>query len=227
MQYGNIMIEHKYSTHNREPFFEIARNIIPNNGQVLDVGGGDGSFGRFCGLSDLYILEGNPESAEKLKTEFSNTVYGRLPKLPFKDLFFDVIHMSHVIEHLQPQEVYDTLVEFDRCCKPGGALVISAPLLWEGFYDDLSHVKPYGPSIFKRYLCASLGANSSRLKISNAYSVERLVYRYIAKTEFVVFQHSKNKFYNKLKSLFQWFYFSTFQFYEKSGYTIVLRKKAD
>ena len=227
MQYGNTMIKHKYRTHNREPFFEIARDIIPANGQVLDVGGGDGSFARFCGLSNLFILEGNPKSAEKLKAAFSNAVYGRLPKLPFEDCFFDVIHMSHVIEHLQPQEVYDTLVEFDRCCKPGGALVISAPLLWEGFYDDLSHVKPYAPNIFKRYLCASTGTNYSRSKISNAFNIERLEYRYIAKTKYVVFQHSKNKFYNKLKGLFQRFYFSTFQFYEKSGYTIVLRKKAD
>jgi len=227
MQNGNIMIEHKYRTHNREPFFEIARSIIPANGLVLDVGGGDGSFARFCGLSNLFILEGNPESAEKLKAAFSNAVYGRLPKLPFEDRFFDVIHMSHVIEHLQPQEVYDTLVEFGRCCKPGGALVISAPLLWEGFYNDLSHVKPYTPHIFKKYLCDYQENNFTRPKISNTYKVERLVYRYKVKNENAIFQPSKNKFYNKLKSLFQRFYFSTFQFYEKSGYTIVLRKKAD
>ena len=40
------MIDKKYLTHSREPFFEIARSIIPANGLVLDVGGGDGSFSR-------------------------------------------------------------------------------------------------------------------------------------------------------------------------------------
>jgi len=135
-------MQNKFVTHRREPFFEIAKELISSNSTVLDVGSGNGSFANFCGHSNIYMYESNPKSVKFLKGKFPNVFQGSLPKLPFSDNSFDLIHMSHVIEHLQPNEVYETLKEFDRCCKAGGAIVISAPLMWEGFYDDLSHITP-------------------------------------------------------------------------------------
>ena len=37
-----------------------------------------------------------------LKKEFQNITYGRLPKLPYENESFDLIHSSHLVEHLQP-----------------------------------------------------------------------------------------------------------------------------
>jgi ubiquinone/menaquinone biosynthesis C-methylase UbiE len=215
----------KYVTHNREPFFQIAKNLINPTSTVLDVGAGNGKFADYCNLNSIYLMDGNRESINNLKRKYTNVYYGKLPKLPFEDHKFDLIHLSHVIEHLQPQEVYDTLIEFDRCCKPGGAIVISAPLMWEGFYDDLSHIKPYNPSIFQRYLCSIKQDNYSREIISSDYKVEILQYRFLEKNYFYGIKHSSRilpriilKIYNYLKMM-------GLRQYEKTGYTIVLRKE--
>lgn len=219
------MINQKFITHQRKPFFEIAKELIQPQHAVLDVGSGDGSFAAFCNKTDMFMLEGNPESVKHLKTNYPNVVEGRLPLLPFNNEQFDVIHMSHVIEHLQPEEVYATLKEFARCCKPGGAIVISAPLLWEGFYDDLSHVKPYSPGIFKKYMCEGIMSNLSRSKISDQFNQERLEYRYLQKNRYTTLNKPENtlnvfvfKVYHKLKRMI-------IKEYERTGYTIVLRKK--
>ena len=223
MQNGKNMNE-KYVTFAREPFFEIAKKLINEGDNVLDIGAGNGAFAEFCEYDTMYLFEGNSTSAEKLSSKYQNVENGCLPFLPYKNEFFNVIHMSHVIEHLQPQDVYDTLKEFDRCCKFGGAIVISAPLMWDGFYDDLSHIKPYNPSIFIRYLCSNEGQNYTREAISSNYIVESLQYRYLEKQMLYGFRKS-NKILNKA-------FFKIYEFlrsrglkqYRKTGYTIVLRK---
>ncbi|MGM0944157.1 MAG: class I SAM-dependent methyltransferase [Bacteroidota bacterium] len=172
------MINPKYITHAREPFFQIALDYIEPTSKVLDIGAGNGSFAKFCQRDDFYLYDGNKESVKTLKADYPNSVYGRLPELPFEDQFFDLIHCSHVIEHLQPQDLYDSLVQMDRVLKIGGILVISTPLLWEGFYQDLSHIKPYDPLVLEKYLTGNYFENLTRDPVSINYSVERLEYRY-------------------------------------------------
>ena len=218
------MIDKKYLTHAREPFFEIARDLLTPHSKVLDIGAGNGSFSVFCERNDFFLLEGNAESVALLKERYPNAVEGKLPGLPFPDYFFDMIHMSHVIEHLQPPEVYDTLVEMDRCCKPGGAIVISAPLLWDGFYDDLSHIKPYPPTVLRKYLCDKGYSNLTRKSISRMYKVERLEYRFQEKG--ILFSINKEnkigvRMAYKILTLFRKMGFKQ---YTRTGYTIVLRK---
>lgn len=219
------MIKEEYITHNREPFFQIALDYIKQESKVLDIGPGNGSFPQFCNREDFYLLEGNKETVELLKKSYSNVVEGVLPDMPFENDFFDVIHCSHVIEHLQPQELYDTLVNIDRVLKIGGYLIISAPLLWSGFYNDLSHVKPYYPFVFEKYLTGNYPNSLTRKLISSAFVVEKLEYRYLYNKESI-------KFYNRTNSIigriFQSVCFRVrkrgLEVVEKTGYTIVLRK---
>lgn len=172
------MIDKKFITPAREPFFQIALDYINPKSMVLDIGAGNGSFAKYCQREDFYLFDGNDSSIKSLMAEFPNSVFGRLPVLPFEDQFFDLIHCSHVIEHLQPQELYDTLIEADRVLKNQGYLVISTPLLWEGFYQDLSHIKPYDPLVLEKYLTGNYFENLTRDPVSINYSVERLEYRY-------------------------------------------------
>jgi len=220
------MIDNTFVTFKREPFFEIVRPYLAPDSKVLDIGPGTGNFPDHFGRNDFYLLEGNEETTDKLKKRFPNTVFGRLPHLPFPDATFDVIHCSHVVEHLQQQEFYDTLKEMDRCLGNGGVLVISAPLLWEGFYNDLSHVRPYNPRVYERYLCHADDGAPTRSKISSAYSIERIQYRYREVSPMAkLTAAAKRPFLLKL-----FFYTATklrkfgLKQYETTGYTIILKK---
>ena len=57
----------------------------------------------------------------------------------------------------------------DRCLKNNGYIIISTPLLWYGFYDDLSHVKPYNPEVLLKYFCYFPDTILTREHISKNY----------------------------------------------------------
>lgn len=216
----------KYATHAREPFFEIASKYIKFNSIVLDIGAGRGDFAAFQNRNDFYLFDGNTQTVEFLKQSHINVFYGKLPDLPFENDFFDVIHCSHVVEHLQPEQFYQTLKEMNRCLKTNGHLIVSAPLLWEGFFDDLSHVKPYPPVIYKNYLCSKVADPRTRESISNNYSMIEEVYRF---KETKLFDKLKNTSGNFLvKSAIKFVRFlenNGMKSYQKTGYTVVLKKQ--
>jgi SAM-dependent methyltransferase len=58
---------------------------------------------------------------------------------------FDVLVMSHVIEHFPPLELKDFMDSYLGHLKVGGHLIIATPLLSKFFYEDFDHVKPYHP----------------------------------------------------------------------------------
>lgn len=216
----------KFATHRREPFFGLASPYIEKKSKVLDIGPGSGSFSDFHSRNDFYLFEGNQESVLKLKEKHTHVHQGMLPGLPFEASFFDVIHCSHVIEHLEPQVFYDSLVEMDRCLAPGGVMVISTPLLWDGFYNDLSHVRPYNPKVFLNYLGSKNPKSRTRSVISNKYEIEHLQYRFLAYPLFEDVNPGSNLL-GKLTFLgvkilrkLGW------RDYKKTGYTVVLRKES-
>jgi SAM-dependent methyltransferase len=59
---------------------------------------------------------------------------------------FDLIIMSHVIEHFMPENLIKFMDEYLDILKPGGHLLIATPLMSDYFYDDFDHVKPYQPT---------------------------------------------------------------------------------
>lgn len=219
------MMDLKYATQNRDVFFEIAKKYIDRKSLVLDIGAGNGSFARYCQRDDFYLYDGNNDTVNNLAQEYKNCFFGTLPKLPFSENFFDLIHCSHVVEHLEPQVFYDTLKEMDRCLKPTGYLVISAPMMWEKFYDDLSHVRPYNPNIYIRYLTEKANQNFTRKKISQNYELVELKYRYYQIDYFgkFIIVHSGKKA-KLLKRIMKFCQDAGLRKYEKNGYTIVLKK---
>lgn len=222
---NNEKIDPKYVTFKREPFFEIAREYINKDSKVLDIGAGDGYFSGYCHRDDFYLYDGNKEGVDILRKKYPNSFYGKLPNLPFENGFFDVIHCSHVIEHLRPDEVYETLKEIDRCLTNGGYIIISTPLLWENFYTDLSHIKPYNPWMFNKYLTKVDDQILTREKISNDYIVQRLEYRFREISIMESFYNLRNNLLiTLLFILTRILHKLGLRHYEKTGYTIVLRK---
>jgi SAM-dependent methyltransferase len=168
----------KYATNDKRISFEVARKYLNKCEKILDLGSGNGQFIELFGRNDIYALDGNEESVNKLKNLTRNAVHAILPNIPFPDRYFDGIHASHILEHLWPDDFYSTLKEMNRVLKVGGILVLSSPMLWEGFYRDLSHIKPYDPEILTKYLCMeNISRSLTRAKIGD-YKVRDLIYRY-------------------------------------------------
>lgn len=171
----------------RGAMYDFALRYIRPEDRVLDVGCGDGAFAERRGAGETYLLDGNPATCEQLRKRFPNVTHATLPDLPFPDQFFDVIHCSHVIEHLAPELVYQLLSQMDRCLCVDGYLVLSYPVFWHGFYNDLSHVRPYSESAILRYLVHRPGdANRTRPVVSSGFELVDKLNRYAHRPEQVL-----------------------------------------
>ena len=174
----------KYLTLERAPFFDIAADFITDKKDiVLDIGSGEGDFFKHLKKRDIdttnvYLLDANDSTVEKNKSLTTNSrLYFAPERLPFEDGSVGLVHTSHLIDNIGSKDLYDFLFEIDRVLKPGGSLVISTPLLWSNFYDELSHTRPYNPYVFYKYLVHET-RNTRYEKVKRAYSIEKVVYRY-------------------------------------------------
>lgn len=111
---------------------------------VLDVGCGNGRNIPLLQEADCRIIgvDRNEDQVNSLK---ERGICAFLPeKLP-PDETFDVILMSHVIEHLTPETLRDFMDFYLARLRPEGKLVIATPVLGEHFYYDCTHIRPYYP----------------------------------------------------------------------------------
>jgi SAM-dependent methyltransferase len=221
-----------YSTMDRRPFYELAVPFLPKNKDriIVDIGAGEGGFAKhldLCGkYPNTYLLDGNIKTVQNLEGKCVRAMLYRAPeKLPFEDSSVGFIHCSHLVEHLSPSELYTFLKEINRVLIDEGRLIISAPMLWDCFYCDLSHVKPYYPSVFINYLCGETKQRSAE-HISQDFTVQKLVYRYAVID--VGDMGAKNMVVDfVIQALKKAVQKTGFRKYQKNGFTLVLEKKSD
>lgn len=114
--------------------------------KILDIGCGYGRYLTLLGLNgfevvgiDLNkdIVDANVKAGLKCihESEFNKT----------HDLY-DVLLMSHVIEHFNPESLLKFMDTYLNRLKKGGYLIIATPLFTPYFYIDFDHVKPYYPT---------------------------------------------------------------------------------
>ncbi|NUM41851.1 MAG: methyltransferase domain-containing protein [Leptospiraceae bacterium] len=143
---------------------------------LLDVGCGNGNFASLLTKTgfDFKGVDINPEMLEEAKKN------GHRPIL-FSDLeksqeCFDVILISHVIEHIR----YDDLINFinfylDRLNK-NGILILVSPLLTDNFYYDFTHERPYYPQaiwqMFGDYYDSLSIKKTTRIQLEDIYFVK-------------------------------------------------------
>jgi SAM-dependent methyltransferase len=186
--YSYSLFKRKYSTHDRSPFFNIAlkySRLLENiNPVIADIGSGEGSFFKYLlennfPHENIFLLDSNAKTVESNKKGLTkNSVHYQAPdKLPFENGSVGLIHTSHMIEYLSPDKLYDLMLEMDRVLAAGGYIVISAPLLWDNFYNDLGHLRPYNPLVFNKYFIEMV-QNNRLEKVSDSYELKELVYRY-------------------------------------------------
>ncbi len=66
---------------------------------------------------------------------------------------YDVLLMSHIIEHFQPGDLFEFMDTYLDRLKPSGHLIIATPLNSPYFYADFDHVRPYHPVGISMVFC--------------------------------------------------------------------------
>jgi len=100
---------------------------IGKKGKILDIGAGDGFF--------LEMVRGLGWEVAGVELESGAAVFasqrglsvfgGELVEAKYKDNSFDVVHLSHVLEHTTDPRA--TIREVQRILKPGGKIIIKVP----------------------------------------------------------------------------------------------------
>jgi SAM-dependent methyltransferase len=72
---------------------------------------------------------------------------------------YDVILISHVVEHFHPRELVEVLSGYINMLHDHGTLIIASPVHGERFYYDITHVRPYYP----QSIWHSFGENKEEL----------------------------------------------------------------
>ena len=146
----------------------MAKDAIPyrGEGRVLDVGCGGGSYLyrlKSWGWNS-YGVEPSAVGAAQARSLGLNVHQGQIEEARFQDGFFDVVRLSHVLEHLTDPR--GTFFEIKRILKPDGLVYVTVPntlsfTFWSfgaNWYalDAPRHVISYCPKTLK-FLCRATG----------------------------------------------------------------------
>lgn len=120
----------------------VLKQITKERSNILDVGCGQGRY--LMPLSKSHTVVGidiNRDTVNELNSKGLKVLHA--DEIAQIDIRFDYIIMSHIIEHLLPLQMLETVDGYLELLKDGGELIIATPLLYNEFYDDFDHLKPY------------------------------------------------------------------------------------
>ncbi len=180
--YEDDSLKHDYIRNNLSAYvagIEKAEDYIPHRlktiaakrggvGRILDIGSAQGAFlNRAIGLGwEGAGLELSTEGVRAAQDQGLLVQQKTLHEAQFPPESFDVVHMSHVLEHLP--DPLESLSEIRRILKPGGIVAIEVPNEFDDMFANLRetflrrplpvnvvpspHVYFYTPSALKRLL---------------------------------------------------------------------------
>ncbi len=206
----------------KEYFYKYSYEKLAKKKKILDLGCGIGHF-LTLGNNNIFGIDSNYQSLKEAKGYSINLIQGNVLQLPFSNASFDGINCSHIIEHFNPDGAYQLLSEMNRVLEIDGCLAISTPVLWECFFDDFTHIKPYNPGAIMHYY-GKEKIQTTKKAINCLYEVEEIKWRY-AKVPLKPFLIPRDGILNTLSMLLvHWLSGKGFGKYTKTGYTMILRK---
>jgi SAM-dependent methyltransferase len=159
--YSQILKEAHYHKIEQKKIRNLLKIFKSKRGAVIcDVGFGLGNyldFAKEIGYN-TYGVDVNPhyviQAIKNGHHAFLAGDYSNIGKMEF-----DLVLMSHVIEHLEPDALLVLIKQYVGLLKPDGILIIASPLLGDRFFYDISHVRPYYP----QSIWHAFGQNSEEL----------------------------------------------------------------
>jgi len=147
MDYSKYLLKRTIGPSNEYDYKMILNTLFKNCKKILDIGCGRGNFITFANKNKkMYGIDINKDVIKFCLNEKLNVKFGSTTKIPFRDEFFDGIYCSHVIEHLDRDELIKASKEIYRVLKKGGICIIITPNFIhniEEFYSDPTHVSPF------------------------------------------------------------------------------------
>ena len=187
----------------------------------IEIGAG---LGRFLKLVkekyhfDISAVEINNVLADSIEQIGIETYNINFLDNKFPDNHFDIIHCSHVIEHIPYPEIVSFLDELSRITKPNGFVIIRSPLLSAEFFTSIDHIRPYPPKAILDYF-----SNPQQQKTSN-YSIS-LVKNKLRRAPYQIAPYSYSSFFRGVNLLFKLSWsICKFPFSAPDGYTAIFQK---
>lgn len=202
-------------------FFKYSFEKLSKKKKILDLGCGDGYFLQIS--NNTFGIDKNFRNLKKAKKYSNKVIQGDILELPFSEASFDGINCSHVIEHFDPYNAYRLLSEMNRVLKIRGILIISTPVLWDGFFRDFTHIKPYYPESIMHYY-GKHEIQTTKDDLSCFYEIKEIKWRYKKVPLKPIFLPRGSIF-----NTFLWLFVEClnkigFGKYERNGYTMWLEK---
>lgn len=121
----------------------LVQSLLPPSRRQLEVAPG---LRPRLPLEDTQFVDISAPALAKLRGRGARVVQSQVNSLPFADATFDLVCAFDVIEHVDDDD--GALAELARVAKPGGTLLISAPLhaaRWTLFDELVGHKRRYEP----------------------------------------------------------------------------------
>lgn len=168
-QAGNFTASAEETFRPRKAYIEhLIRKHFPSDrrAEILDLGCGHGAFLYFLGRAGYVKAHGvdtSPEQIAKahelgIRTAHCKPGFEYIRGLPSDAL--DMVLLFDILEHLEPQELFDLLDQVNRVLRPGGSCLIHVPNGGGLFgmrirYGDLTHVQAFTPNSARQMLSAT------------------------------------------------------------------------
>lgn len=223
-----IAIFRKINTERRQHwdkafFFKYSFDRLSKKNRILDIGCGNGFFLGIADNNNTIGIDANYINLSQARNYSNKVIQGNILNLPFFDASFDGINCSHVIEHFGPDDAYKLLSEMNRVLKIGGTIILSTPILWDGFFKDFTHVKPYNPEAIMHYYGNPVNQTTKEY-LDCLYKINEMKWRY-KKVALKTIRLPKGSILNTfLFLLTECLNKLNFGKYERIGYTMVLEK---
>ncbi|KKQ27896.1 MAG: hypothetical protein US42_C0004G0035 [Candidatus Magasanikbacteria bacterium GW2011_GWC2_37_14] len=121
------------------------------NKQTLDIGCGEGEFLN-NDPENIYGVDLNKTAIGRLLNKGCKVKLGDITKLDYESNYFEAVHCSNVIEHLNVEEALQMIKEGARVLKKAGIFVLASEMPTRFFLDTFGHIKPYPPKAIKKLL---------------------------------------------------------------------------
>lgn len=130
--------------HENQVLIKFFSQYVKPDASILDIG---------CGLGHNLTLLKNNGYVNAVGTDISEEMLAASKERGHvtytqEDLkehrnHFDVLLFSHVLEHIEYRDIQKILESYFELTKPDALVIVCMPLLYDGFYHDVDHIKPY------------------------------------------------------------------------------------